>query len=231
MNRNLVNVLLFCMAPFFCRAQTPDRSKDPVVITGSDLPCLVNQTNLLPDDIVGFRVENGTWVQIPVQADEILVDSIAKPWGPEPAAYDCRLSKRNTPWFVSFYADPNTYTGADPDASFDANDELAFMARDAGVKLGTCLSQPAGTTGDPCEVTLTDPIDNSIAGYVYLFKRTGNLDPGAGANLVSYNFTYANGYKGNAYDECEGANNPENSTISTNNYFCLLYTSPSPRDS
>ncbi|MEM1000899.1 MAG: hypothetical protein AAGN35_27845, partial [Bacteroidota bacterium] len=199
-------------------AQSPDRSKDPIVVPGSDLPCFTGIPGLLPGDIVGFRFDGANLVQIPIQIDEVLVTQIEAPWGPN----GCRGSKKPVPWDVPFYADPLTYIGADPDPSFDANDELAFMARDAGPQINTCISPPSGTTGDPCEVTLQDPISNTVLGYIYLFRRSGNLSPGAGADLVTYNFGFGNydmsDYR-TRYDECNGLLNLENSTISTNNYF------------
>ena len=65
------------------------------------------------------------------------------------------------------YTSPNTWTGADPNAKFDADDELVFMARDAGVQapVGT---RPTGTAAGSSEaVRVTDPLVSGAEGYVY----------------------------------------------------------------
>ncbi len=189
-----------------------------MVVTGSDLPCLTSIANLAPDDIVGFRYDGAQWVQIPIQVDEVLVAKIEAPWGPN----GCRGSKKKVAWDVPFYADAQTFIGSDPDPDFDTNDELAFMARDAGPQLTSCVAPPTGTAGDPCELALQDPTNNAVLGYIYLFQKSGNLDPGAGVDLVSYDFGFGNYDMSDyiaLYDECNGQFNMENSAVSSANYF------------
>lgn len=60
-------------------AQSPSRALDPVVIKGADAPCVAG---LPPADLVGFRYDGNSWVQIPIQIDEVVVKDISAPYGP-----------------------------------------------------------------------------------------------------------------------------------------------------
>ena len=106
------------------------------------------------------------------------------------------------------FTDPDTFVGADSDATLDANDEVALMAFDAGGPRTTSVA-PAGV--DPAsavEVEITDPLDGGV-GYAYLFEDTSGLDPAAGKDYVDYEFNLTNGpYKTGAY-------NPTNTTRAT----------------
>ncbi|HET7311515.1 MAG TPA: hypothetical protein VFJ17_09335 [Mycobacteriales bacterium] len=65
----------------------------------------------------------------------------------------------------------------DPQPLFDADDELSFMASDAGTQapLGTAAPQLADGThaANGQVVTVTDPLDPSTVRYVYLFTQPG----------------------------------------------------------
>ena len=70
------------------------------------------------------------------------------------------------------YPSGNTWTGNDPDPKSDANDELAFMARDAG-DLSPGGLPPAGTAaGTGVQVRVTDPLAPGAEGYVYLYRKS-----------------------------------------------------------
>ena len=109
------------------------RPADPVVLTGSDLPVFVNGPKAT---IVGFRWTGSGWVQLPVQIDERAVVNFGKIYNNPTGTY-----YGSAPGNMSalVYTSPNTWTGPDPNRKFDADDELVFMARDAGV------AAPAGT--------------------------------------------------------------------------------------
>ncbi len=64
-----------------------------------------------------------------------------------------------------------THAMADPVPTLDDDDEVAFMARDAGPAAPAGTSAPAGAR-DGQEVTITDPVDGSQR-HVYLFLRPG----------------------------------------------------------
>ena len=114
------------------------------------------------------------------------------------------------------YADPNTWTGADPDPLVDADDEIAFMARDAGGKPPS-YSVPAGVVASTgVQVFIVDPL-NLQNGLVYLFRRSGALDPAAGKDYVDYRFQLASGDYKSTYRFTDGPN-PEDSTVTTAYY-------------
>ena len=189
-----------------------DRPDDPVVITGAGVPSL---TGVAPAKILAFAW-SGSWDQIPVQVDERkLMDlRVAYPT-PFPACSDPCYTPFSTPAKLR-YADPGTRVGADTDPALDSDDEIAFMARDTGTETDTA-SDPAGVVaGSRVEIVVTDPLDGG-AGYVYLFRQTGSIDPGAGEQYVTYNFNLTSGAYPATYDHATGLN-PETSTVVTPNY-------------
>jgi hypothetical protein len=64
------------------------------------------------------------------------------------------------------------YTGAmaDPVPTIDDDDEIAFMARDAGAAAPAGQTPPPGTANGQA-VKVADPLAPATAGYVYLFER------------------------------------------------------------
>lgn len=186
------------------------RPADPVVITGADVPALVGTA---PGDIVAFKYTTADgWKQVPVQVDERKVVNFG-------TAYHGAANNVN----ILTYADPNTYAGADTNPALDADDEIAFMARDTGGRPRTS-SVPAGvvpTSG--IQVLVSDPLavqpDTALfrTGTVYLFKRSAALDPGAGKSYVNYQFQLTSGDYKTTYKFQDGPN-PENSTITTPYY-------------
>ncbi len=195
---------------------TVTRAEDPVVLTGSTLTGLRGRA---PNRIVAFRVTpEGAWQQVPVQVDERAVVD----FGAVPATND-------TPGTVGTvyggapigvtalqYTDPNTFTGPDPDTSFDNDDELVFMASDLG---GTAPEgSPAGVVaGSGVEVTVTDPLDDDATGWLYLYESAGSLQPGAGRTYVTYSFGLTSGGYRATYKRSDGPN-PENTTVTTGRY-------------
>jgi hypothetical protein len=172
------------------------------VIEGSDLSELNGVT---PDRIVAFRYLSG-WVQIPVQVDERAVNDFG-------VVYD------STPIGITTlaYTDTGTFTGADPDTGFDNDDELVFMAKDAGDPATWPTPDPSGVVpGSRVEVVITDPLTFET-GYVYLFESDGFLDPGAGVDYVTYTFSLLSGPYLTTYNTTTGPN-PENSVVVTSAY-------------
>jgi hypothetical protein len=204
----LALVFVLASAPRPAAAASPlNRPEDPVVLTGADLPQL---TGTMPADIVAFRYSGG-WQQIPVQVDERFSQNFTKIYNATPPPF----SSTNISELV--YADPNTYAGPDPNPAFDSDDELAFMAKDAGT-VPPGFSEPAHVVHNSgLQLTVTDPLDASAEGRVFLFKQDGTLDPGAGQSYVTYNFDLLSGNYKTTYDLATGPN-PENSTVSTPYY-------------
>lgn len=181
------------------------RPLDPVVLKGSALPKL---KGIAPGLLVAFRYSGG-WAQIPVQVDERKTVSFGQIYN-------------NTGGFtytgtIKTYADAATWTGADTKPNIDNNDEIAFMAKDAGSAAPTG-SEPAGVVpGSGEQVKVKDPLSTGAKGFVYLFRQTGSLDPAAGANYVTYNFNLLSGNYKATYGIASGPN-PENSSVSSARY-------------
>jgi hypothetical protein len=185
------------------------RPTDPVILPGADVAARL--TGIAPSELVAFRYDGG-WVQLPVQVDEratINFDDVYNntsfpPWG-------------SGGGFTTLgYTDAGTFTGADPDTTLDADDEIVFMAADAGQRPGG-FSEPAGVMPNSgMEIAISDPLTGD-AGYVYLFRQNGSLDPTAGQQYVSYTFQLLSGNYKTTYQIANGPN-PENSTVSTSEY-------------
>ncbi len=177
-----------------------ERPADPVVITGADVPRLQGAA---PGKVLAFHYLNGVWTQVPVQVDERAVLDLAKPKNATPVGHT----------FLT-YTDPNTFTGPDPNASVDANDEIAFMGIDAGIKAPAGSSPPGTVAGSGVEVRVVDSIGEPSPAYMYLFRQTGSLDPSAGRRYVDYRFNLLSGDYRSTYNLGAGPN-PEDSTVTT----------------
>jgi hypothetical protein len=180
------------------------RPEDPVVLT-TPLPLV----GIAPNEVVAFRWAGG-WRQIPVQVDEramVSFDDVYNAAGftgcPTCGGGFTRLD----------YTDPGTFTGADADATLDADDEIVFMASDTGARAATA-SVPTGTvTGSGVEVAVVDPTPPGT-GFVYLFEQDGSLDPGAGRQYVAYQFDLSSGDYKTTYNINDGPN-AEDTTVTT----------------
>jgi hypothetical protein len=184
---------------------TLNRPADPVVIVGSQVPAL---SSVAAGDVVAFRwLQN--WDQVPVQVDERKQVNFQ-------TVYNNAVSANFT---TEVYADPNTFTGADSNGNVDADDEVAFMAKDVGLEAPSDAANPAGVVaGSGVKVRVRSTLGGTARdGWIYLFKRSGGLSPGAGKSYVSYDFNLLSGAYKTTYKLADGPN-PENSTISTPYY-------------
>ncbi len=184
------------------------RPADPVVLTGADLPTLSGDAR---GTIVGFRWTGTAWAQLPIQIDERAVVNFGKIYN-DPAA----VFYSSQPGLVNelVYTATNTWTGRDPNGKFDNDDELVFMARDAGAQ-APGGSQPTGTVaGSGVEVHVTDPTSVGSEGFVYLFHRAKgfSLPQAAKTRYVTYGFKLLSGNYKNTYNRVDGPN-PENSLV------------------
>jgi hypothetical protein len=180
-----------------CAIQRP---ADPVVLTGADTPRLAG---VALAKLLAFHYLNDKWEQIPVQVDERAVIDLAKP----------KNAAATGKTFLA-YTDPNTFTGPDPDANLDANDEIAFMGQDAGFQAPAGSSPANVVAGTGSEIKIVDPVGDPTPAYVYLFRQTGSLSPGAGRDYVDYQFNLLSGDYKSTYKIASGPN-PENSTVTT----------------
>lgn len=174
------------------------RREDPVLISGFDIEPLLGTS---PETIVAFRYTD-KWEQIPVQIDQRKVTTFANLYN------SSTLSENEEEAKSLFYTDENSYTGGDDDPLFDSDDELVFMARDAGRKFSS-LSEPDGVRKDSgIEIRVWDPLRTNVSGYVYLFESAGALEPSAGRSYGTYEFMLLNGDYLENY-RIEGGPNPE----------------------
>jgi hypothetical protein len=183
---------------------TLNRPEDPVVLTGSQLPAL---SSVAAGDVVAFRwLQN--WDQVPVQVDERKTVDFGTVYNGASLGFS-----------TTVYADPGTFTGADSNGNVDSDDEVAFMAKDVGLEAPGDAANPAGVVaGSGVKVRVRSALGGSTKdGWIYLFKRSGSLDPGAGKSYVSYDFNLLSGAYKTTYKLQDGPN-PENSTITTPYY-------------
>lgn len=181
-----------------------NRPADPVVLTGANLPTLATAK---PAQLVGFAASTTGWRQIPIQIDERAVLNFGR-------VYNGAANNVN----ILGYTSTKTWAGKDPTRTFDANDELAFMARDAGI-LSPSATRPVGTLAGGVQVRITDPLVPGSESYVYLFKKAprSGLKTGAGKKYVTYKFKVLSGPYKTTYRYANGPN-PENSTVTAPYY-------------
>jgi hypothetical protein len=195
--------LLAVAAALLVSGCTLGRSADPVVLKGSDVPGLVS---VAAGDVVAFAWFDG-WQQVAVQVDERKQVDFGTVYNSTPMGFT-----------TSVYADPNTFTGADSNANVDADDEIALRSLDTGREAPADAGDPAGTVaGSGVKVHLTSSFGGDRESWVYLFKRSGNLSPGAGMKFVDYDFNLLSGDYRTTYKTQDGPN-PENSTVMTPYY-------------
>ena len=206
-NFALLASLLILHSLGIAQISTLNRPNDPVVLSGSQLSSF---SSLSPGQIVGFKFANNTWTQIPIQVDEKALLDIVTPYGPLAAGEGYPPSSSNPK--ITFYCDANTYVGADPITTFDSDDELVFMVKDAGEKSNG--TYPLGVVVGSCQqITITDPLGG--VGYVYLFQNGGSLQQGAGVSYITYTSNLAStpGFPAN-----KNIVNLENTSIVTSKY-------------
>ena len=156
-------------------------------------------------DIVAFRYASGTWSQVPVQVDQRKTIELN-------VAYHQPANTTN-PVNVTVYADANTWVGAGS-GTLGSLDEIAFMAADTGSAAPSGAGVPAGVVaGTGVALTVTDPRDADVA-YLYLFRRSGSLAPGAGRTYVNYAFNLTSGAYKTTYKLMAGPNE-ETSKVTT----------------
>lgn len=215
------SVLLVTLAA--CDAvNTVARPDQQVVLTGADVPDLVGTA---PGRVVAFALAtpfgDPQWVQVPVQVDERkVVDFGVQPGSNATAGTTGTVYGSTATSGVALlqYADAGTFTGADGNPAVDADDEVVFMARDAGGKRQPGTADPAGVVpGSGVQVQLDDPLGDDQQGWVYLYESTGDLDPSAGRDYVDYDFNLTSGAYKTTYKRADGPN-PETSLVTTDTY-------------
>ena len=104
----------------------------------------------------------------------------------------------------------------DPVPTLDNDDEIVFMARDAGPQAPLGAPAPPGTS-DGQAIAIIDPLDPGSAKFVYLFRKAGRLVVHSGERLRvvrSRRRTRTNGSTATRFD----ADDPEKLGISNTGY-------------
>jgi hypothetical protein len=177
------------------------RDDEAVVLDGSSIPSLLG---IPPSLLVAFRHDAG-WTAIPVQVDERAV-----------VEFGTIYNSTSSAGSILTYTDPGTFTGADPDVTLDADDEIALRAADAGVRAPAAAAPPGTLAGTGVELAITNPLNGSVA-WIYLYESDGSLDPSAGVPPIGYVFNLVSGDYKTTYNTSNGPN-PENSTVTTGSY-------------
>lgn len=134
----------------------------------------------------------GKWREVPVQVDERMPYHLAN----SPSdfffysgtdqeltyAWDVESWKKTAGTCFTEY-EPGGGPTPDPVPGLDDDDEIAFMASDAGEAAPLGTPGPAGTVGRRMAVALADPLDPAVTRFVYLFRRPDGAS-----------FTAENGY-------------------------------------
>ncbi|HVF75342.1 MAG TPA: hypothetical protein VM938_09855 [Acidimicrobiales bacterium] len=136
------------------------------------------RTGVDPDEIVAYKWD-GAWVEVPVQVDQRFPYFLANA-NSDFAMYSAVDEELTYQWDVERWKmtagscatafPPGASTMADPVPTLDDDDELVFMASDAGGQAPPA-SRPAGTVGERQDVTLADPLDPTNVRHVYLFRN------------------------------------------------------------
>jgi hypothetical protein len=216
--------------------QSIDRPTEPVVMTGADIPGLLG---IAPDTLTAYRYlparkgkrakkhgravpakkrrASGRWIAVPVQVDErAVVDFGGVPSGGPPTGDQTVYGTAPVGSTAIQYTDPGTFVGPDPDPTLDPDDQVAFMASDAGEKAPPKAKRPRNAaSAGATQVLVQDPLDRGL-GRIYLFRNKAGaaIQP---ADDVSYDFHLLSGDYKQTYRRDAGPN-PEASTISTRDY-------------
>jgi hypothetical protein len=152
------------------------------------------RTGVAVDDVVAFRWTGVAWVEIPVQVDQRFQYCLSNP----PSgfsfysgtdleltyAWDVESWKKTGGQCVAAYP-PGAAPTPDPVATLDDDDEVAFMASDAGQQAPLALLGPPGTSNGQA-VAVIDPLDPTHPTFVYLFLRAGGSSFDASNGYVDY---------------------------------------------
>ena len=201
-----------------------NRPTTPVVLTGARVPSLAGTA---ADRVVAFRHNENSdstgraWTQIPVQVDQRKVIAFGtNPTDNTTAGVPGTVygSGSGGPTGLQ-YADPDTWIGVDTNPALDADDEVVFMASDAGGQLAPdVIGEPSGVVHrSGVAVRIDDPRGTGESGWVYLFATDGTLDPAAGKDYVDYRFALTSGAYKTTYKRRIGPN-PETSKVTTAAY-------------
>ena len=134
------------------------------------------------DQVSAYAWENGKFAEIPVQVDERFPYFLANGnsdfgiySGTDEEltyAWDVESWKKTAGRCLAEYPQ-GASAMADPVPTLDDDDEVVFMADDAGAQAPLDAEGPVGSGTQRQEIKLVDPRDPTSERYVYLFLKTG----------------------------------------------------------
>lgn len=162
-----------------------------------------NGTDVVPPDartgvpvaeIAAYKWTGLAFQEIPVQVDERFFYCLSNP--PSEFAFYSGTDKELTyAWDVenwkktdgqcSAVYPPGAGPTPDPVATFDDDDEIVFMASDAGLQAPLGALAPLGAS-DGQAVAIVDPLALGQLSFVYLFRKPGGSSFGPANGYVSY---------------------------------------------
>jgi hypothetical protein len=149
-----------------------------------------------PSLVAGFRWDAaaGRFTEIPVQVDQRFPHFLANP-NSDFGMYSGTDTELTYQWDTESWKMtagecdreylPGEGPTTDPVPTLDDDDEIVFMASDAGTQAPAGALGPIGTTAERQEVVLTDPLDGTVS-YAYLFLRDGGSRFTADDGYVRY---------------------------------------------
>ena len=153
------------------------------------------ETGVDPDAVTAFRWEDGDFVEVPVQVDERFPYFLANPdsdFGVYSGTdqeltyeWDAETWRKTAGQCSAEYPEGEAAPTPDPVASFDADDEIAFQAADAGDRAPLDALGPRGTGDTRQELAVVDPLTGATS-YLYLFTREGGSSFDSSNGYVRY---------------------------------------------
>jgi hypothetical protein len=154
-------------------------------------------TGIPVGEVAAYRWDGAQFVEIPVQVDQMYPYCLSNP-NSDFGVYSGTDMELTYAWDVESWKKiggtcstaylPGDGPLPDPVPTLDDDDEVVFMASDAGGQAPVGAAEPAGAT-DSQVLVLTDPLDPATLRFVYLFRKPGGSS-----------FTAANGYVDYARD-------------------------------
>ncbi len=175
-------------------AQQTQRTSHNSIVT---LP-VPSLTAASPNEIAAYKWDGAQFVEIPVQVDEMFPSCLTNPNSNAPIgfgqysgtdkeltyAWDVETWRKTAGTCTAAFPDAVT-TVPDPVPTLDDDDEIVFMASDAGSLAPSSAGHPPGAT-DTQLIVLADPLDPATLRYVYLVRKPGGSSFNAANGYVSY---------------------------------------------
>ena len=153
------------------------------------------QTGVDPDQVVAYNWDGDSFVEVPVQVDERFPYFLANA-NSDFGVYSGTDKELSYEWDVESWKKTAGECNAtypegesameDPVLTLDDDDEIAFMASDAGAQAPAEAAGPAGSGDLRQEIRLVDPRDPANIRFVYLFTKDGGSSFTADNGYVDY---------------------------------------------